>query len=152
LGYVDWYYIVLYYLLITILFMLFLYLVHLHDSTIVWSHDICVCTFLHFTHSLGASNSLDLHIQVYDYCIPLIRYLGRITHIIRSPMFSLFDQGIILVSFYFQYFFWFSIVWTPYCSIWFILGIMSSCEEIYMLYCSGYHVIIIDWYSLFKLL
>jgi len=45
--------VVSYYLLITVLFMLFSYPVHLQDSIIVWSHDICTCTFPFFTHLLG---------------------------------------------------------------------------------------------------
>ena len=55
-----------YYLLITVLFMLFSYSVHLHDSIIVWSHDICTCTFPFFTHSLG----------ILTPCICTSRYMG----------------------------------------------------------------------------
>ena len=49
-GYVDWCIVLL---LVTVLFMLFSYPVHLHDSIIVWSHDICTCTFPFFTRLLG---------------------------------------------------------------------------------------------------
>jgi len=43
--------VVSYYLFITVLFMLFSYPVHLHDSIIVWSHDICMCTIPTFLHT-----------------------------------------------------------------------------------------------------
>jgi len=43
--------IVLYYLLIIILFMSFSNPVHLHDSIIVWLHDICICTFPFILHT-----------------------------------------------------------------------------------------------------
>ena len=51
--YANWHHSILYYLLITILFMQFLYLVYFYGSNIVCSHDICMCTFPYFTHSLG---------------------------------------------------------------------------------------------------
>jgi len=59
--------VVSYYLLGTVLFILFLYPKHLHDSIIVWSHDICTCTLPLFYTLIGSSDSRNFHIQIYEY-------------------------------------------------------------------------------------
>ena len=103
-------FIVLYYLLITILFMLFSYPVYFHGSSIVCSHDICSCTFLHFTYSMGVSDSLNLYIQVYVFIL-MTSCLERITCLTRSRS-SLTWSSFLGIFLTFSYWIHDSVYWT----------------------------------------
>ena len=137
-----------YSLLITVLFMSFSYLVYLHDS-IIYDHMIYARAPSLYSYTLIESfGSLDLHVQVYGCYILPIRYLQRITKIMRSLEFSLFD-----------YWYSYSLLFCHFLDSWYI-GLLDCsiplfiCYHVWSFICyiavlSCHHS---DLYSLFRLL
>ena len=96
-------FIVPYSLLIITLFMSFSYPVHLHDSIIVWSHDICTCTFpFILTHYLGVLTSWicipDLWLFIADHV-----FEEDHRHIEEPRVFSIW-LPVLLLNFYLCWF------------------------------------------------
>ena len=110
------------------------------SNIMVCSHEICTCTFSHFTHSLGVFWSLDLRIEVHIYSILLIRYLENTTRIARSSDLFIRSSDLGYCSCIFLHFLFhlFDSLYRPGSAFFYLIihKIMLLCIEIYMSYCS----------------
>ena len=105
---------------------------------------IIVSLYAHFPsfYTLIGSflTALELYIQIYDYLL-LIRYLGRITRVTRSPKFSLFDHPIWVLFHVFSCLFLLilCIVWTQFIPLIIHRIVISCVRNLYIilqwLYC-----------------
>jgi len=137
--------VVSYNLLITVLFMLFSYPVYLHDSIIVYSHVICMCTFLSFYTLIGS-------FWLPGFAHPgiwLLHFVNQVfeeehTHF-EEPEFFLLDHPISVSLLTYSYWFFNSLCFgLSFYSISIIHGILS-CVEIICHIAVIFNAFIVDW-------